>query len=88
MQPQHKRFFDSLDWDGWKGTDGRLTDAMGRDLDSALSQFRRQTEGILEEYEESQSFTSDSEKRRTARQKAKYKQQKRVADRPKGRGSS
>lgn len=88
MQPQHRRFFESLDWDGWRGNDGRLTGAMKQDLDAALDQFRRQTQGILDEYEERQSFTKPSRERREARQRAKYKQQKRTRDRPKGRGSS
>lgn len=88
MQPQHEAFLETLDWDGWSGTEGRTVDAEDRELGSALDQLRRQTEGILDEYEERQSFTSPSRERREAKQKAKYEQQKRTRDRPKGRGSS
>lgn len=87
MQAQHERFFESIDWDGWNGTDGREVSAHDKDLDSALKQLDRQADEILEEYRERQSFTPPSKERRDARQKAKHRQQKRTKDRP-TRGSS
>lgn len=87
MQPQHKALLDSLDWTGWQGTDGRRVNAKDKDLDAALDELGRMTEEIIDEYEDRQSFTSPSKKRRDARQKARYQQQKRAHDRP-TRGSS
>lgn len=87
MQNQHKRLLDRIDWDGWRGTDGRHVDCEDKDLDSALSLLERMTEEIIEDYGNSQRFTPPSRKRREAKQRARYRQQKRVADRP-TRGSS
>ncbi len=87
MQTHYEALLDRIDWNGWQGTDGRHVDCENRDLDSALDQLGRMTEEIIEDYEDSQEFTSPSKERREARQRAKYEQQKRVADRP-TRGSS
>jgi len=87
MQTQHRRLLNSIDWTGWSGTDGRHVDCEDKDLDTALSQLGRMTEEIIDEYEDSRSFTSPSKKRREARQRARYEQQKRAQDRP-TRGSS
>jgi len=84
MQTQHKRFLDSIEWNGYFGTDGRLVKGDDKDLDSMLEELDRKTRGILEEYEDRQQFTPPSRERREAKQKAEHRIQKETLHRTRG----
>ena len=72
MQPQHRRFLDSLDYDGWHGNDRPVVDGEGKDIDEMLDELNRRVSGRLREFKNNQEFTPPSRERREARQRAEY----------------
>jgi hypothetical protein len=72
MQPQNRRFFDSIEWEN------HVSDANGvsgedRGVDEMLSILDTITEDRLGEYEDSLHYTSPSRERREARERAEYR---------------
>ncbi|AFH22448.1 hypothetical protein OSG_eHP25_00135 [environmental Halophage eHP-25] len=72
MQEHHRRFFDSIEWNGWYGNDKPHVDCEDKSLDEALSELQVRTQERLSKYKESQKYTSPSEERKLKRQRREH----------------
>jgi ribosomal protein S21 len=70
MQTQHRRFFDSLEWEGYHGGGGVAVSGDHKDVDEMLDELGRlvYNAGQLEEYKQSQRYTKPSERKRKERE--------------------